>query len=175
MIFVSTTIKDAFVVELEKHGDDRGFFARAFCMKEFSEQGISFQPCQANIGFSQFKGTLRGIHYQTAPHAEAKLVRCTKGAVFDVVVDLRPDSPNYCQWFGIELTPENGRMLFIPKGCAHGYQTLEDNTELYYLVSDFYAPQAEEGLRWDDPKINIEWPITDNLVISDKDQLWPDF
>jgi dTDP-4-dehydrorhamnose 3,5-epimerase len=175
MIFNHTTIEGAFVINIEKHGDDRGFFARTFCKREFAEQGIHMDLCQANIGFSRFRGTLRGLHYQTTPHAEAKLVRCLRGAVFDVLVDLRPESSSYCQWFGVELTPENRRMLFIPKGCAHGYQALQHNTEVFYLVSDYYAPEHEKGLRWNDAAFNIQWPVTENLTISDKDRLWPDF
>jgi dTDP-4-dehydrorhamnose 3,5-epimerase len=174
MLFKETRIKGAFVVELEKRGDDRGFFARAFCRKEFEAQGLVFNPVQANIGASRLRGTLRGLHYQARPHEEKKLVRCTAGAVFDVIVDLRPVSPSYRKWFGVELTPENHKMLYVPEGCAHGYLTLADRTELFYLVSEFYAPGAERGIRWNDPAFGVEWPVRP-LVMSEKDAGWPDF
>jgi dTDP-4-dehydrorhamnose 3,5-epimerase len=175
MIFQATPIQGAFVLEIDKKGDERGFFARAFCRKELEAHGLGTAISQANIGFSRFRGTLRGLHYQLPPHAESKLVRCTAGALFDVVVDLRPASSSFRQWLGIELTAENRTMLYIPEGCAHGYLTLTDHTEIFYLVSQFYAPSAERGIRWNDPAFGIRWPIETDLHISDKDRGWPDW
>jgi dTDP-4-dehydrorhamnose 3,5-epimerase len=175
MLFKETRVKGAFVVELEKRGDDRGFFARAFCRKEFEAQGLDFNPVQANVGASRLRGTLRGLHYQVRPHEEKKLVRCTAGALFDVVVDLRSGSPSCKQWFGVELTAENHKMLYVPEGCAHGYLTLADRTEIFYLVSEFYSPGAERGVRWNDPAFGIDWPPVEALVMSEKDAGWPDF
>jgi len=130
---------------------------------------------QANIGYSKKKYTLRGLHYQIAPHREAKLVRCTKGSLLDVVVDIRPDSPTYKEWIGVELSESNHTMFYVPEGCAHGYQTLEDDTEVFYMVSAFYAPEHERGIRWDDPAFGIQWREMDDIIISDKDRQWPDF
>lgn len=175
MLFIETKLKGAFVIELEKYSDDRGFFSRAWCQKEFKEQGINSQFVQANIGFSKNSGTIRGIHYQIAPFEEAKLVRCIRGAIFDVVLDLRPELPSFKQWFGVELSDENRKMLYVPEGCAHGYQTLVDNTEVFYQVSQVYSPESERGIRWNDPEFDIEWPIDEDLVISEKDQNWSDF
>jgi dTDP-4-dehydrorhamnose 3,5-epimerase len=174
MLFTETRLKGAFIIQLEKRGDERGFFARTFCQKEFSDYGLNTRISQANLAYSRFKGTLRGMHYQAKPHAEAKLVRCTKGAVFDVAVDLRPDSATYCQWFGVELTSDNYKMFYIPEDFAHGYMTIEDHCELTYMVSAFYAPDAERGARWDDPSFKIKWPLSPE-VISDKDKKWADF
>lgn len=145
---------------------------RAWCAEEFAAHGVDFVPVQANMGFSIRKGTIRGLHFQTAPALEAKLIRCTKGAIFDVVVDLRPESPSYREWCGVELTAENGRMLYVPALCAHGYQTLEENTEIYYLASGSYAPGAVRGLRFDDPAFNIHWPLVATAV-SEQDLKWP--
>ncbi len=175
MIFKETNIKGAFVIGLEKHEDERGSFARTWCREEFRLNGIKTQPVQANTAFSSKKGTLRGMHYQVEPFAEAKLVRCTQGGIFDVLVDLRPDSVTYTQWFGTELTPANDRMLYIPEGCAHGYQSLFDETEVFYLCTQFYTPESERGARWDDSVFNIEWPILTDITISEKDRNWPDF
>lgn len=175
MIFKETKIEGAFVIGLKKHRDERGSFARTWCREEFRLNGIKAQPVQANTAFSSKKGTLRGMHYQAEPYAEAKLVRCIRGALFDVMVDLRPDSPSYTQWIGVELTSVNDRMLFVPEGCAHGYQSLSDDTEVCYLSSQFYSPESERGLRWNDPAININWPISENTIISEKDQSWPDY
>ncbi len=144
---------------------------RAWCAREFAEHGLHFVPVQANMGFSVQKGTIRGMHYQTAPAPEAKLVRCTRGAIFDVALDLRPNSPTYRKWFGIELTAENGRMLYVPENCAHGYQTLEQCTEMYYMTSTFYEPAAVRGVRFDDPAFNIRWPL-DASVVSEQDRNW---
>ncbi len=175
MIFHETPIKGAFVIEVEKRGDDRGFFARAFCRKELEAYELNPEVSQANIGFSRSRGTLRGLHYQVFPHEETKLVRCTAGAVFDVILDLRTSSHSYKQWFGVELTAEKHNMLFVPKGCAHGYLTLADNTEIFYLVSQFYSPGVEWGVRWNDPAFGIDWPAVEHLVISEKDRNWQDW
>ncbi len=174
MNFIKTEIEGLYVVELNKLGDERGFFARAWCEKEFAEKNLTSRMVQANTSYSKNKGTLRGLHYQVSPHEEAKLMRCIKGAIFDVAVDLRPDSGTYKKWFGIELTESNRRMLFIPEGFAHGYQTLVEDTEAFYMSSAFYASEAERGLRWNDPAIAIKWPITENLNITDKDRSWVD-
>jgi dTDP-4-dehydrorhamnose 3,5-epimerase len=175
MRFSPTAVLGAYVVELERREDERGFFARAWCRREFAEHGLETDFVQSNIAFSRRSDTLRGLHYQRPPHEEAKLVRCTRGAMFDVVVDLRADSPTYRCWFGIELTPENGRMLYVPRGCAHGYQTLADETETFYHVTAAYAPEAEAGVRWDDGAFGIEWPPAPERLISPKDASWPDY
>lgn len=175
MIFNETSIQGAYVIEIEKIQDDRGFFGRAFCEKEFDDHEQDFTPVQANIGVNKKKYTLRGLHYQISPHGEKKLVRCVRGSIFDVIVDLRPDSPTYKQWFGIELTSKNYKQLYIPEGCAHGYQTLEDNTEIFYLVSEYYHPEAERGIRWNDPAFGIKWKETEDIVISEKDRQWSNF
>jgi dTDP-4-dehydrorhamnose 3,5-epimerase len=162
------------VIDLQKHGDDRGFFARVFCQDEFADHGLPRDMVQMNLSYSAMKGTVRGLHYQVAPHEEAKYIRCTRGAVYDVTVDVRPSSPTFKQWMGVELTQENYRMVYVPEGCAHGYLTLVDDSEVNYQVSAFYAPEAERGLRYDDPAIAIEWP-TDVRVVSEKDRSWPAF
>lgn len=171
MIFSKTKLRDAVVIELEKLDDDRGFFARSWCKKEFEAHSLNFQMAQSNIGFSKRKGTLRGMHYQLAPYEEAKLVRCTVGAIYDVIVDLRPDSPTHKRWIGEELTAENHKMLYIPEGFAHGYQTLVDNTEISYLTSQSYVPEAARGVRYDDPAFRIRWPL-EVEVISEADKSW---
>ncbi|BBO77671.1 dTDP-4-dehydrorhamnose 3,5-epimerase [Desulfosarcina widdelii] len=175
MKFEKTEIAGVVVIKLEKIQDPRGYFARTFCRREFETHGLSTSLVQANTALSHHKGTLRGMHYQAAPHGEAKLVRCIRGAIFDAVVDLRPASPSYCRWFGVELTEDNGRMLYFPEGLAHGYQTLQDDSEVAYMVSQFYTPEAEKGVRWNDPRFNIVWPIVDGVLLSDKDRQWPDF
>jgi len=175
MRFTETKIPGAFVVDLEPHSDERGFFARAWCAREFEEHGLESRLMQCNLSFNERAGTLRGMHYQREPHAEAKAIRCTRGAIYDVIVDLRPDSGTYKQWLAVELSAENRRLLHVPEGCAHGYQTLTDETETLYLVSAFYAPEAEGGVRWDDPAFGIEWPATAERLISPKDAAWPDF
>jgi dTDP-4-dehydrorhamnose 3,5-epimerase len=174
MIFTPTKLPGAFIIDLKKIEDDRGFFARTYCKNEFSEAGITADFVQANTSLSLKKGTLRGMHFQKAPYEEEKLVRCTKGALYDVIVDLRKDSPTFKQWIGVELTEKNHRALLVPKGFAHGFLTLEDNTEANYLVSQFYAPGAESGLRYNDPAFNIQWPA-EITVISEKDKTHPDF
>lgn len=175
MIFTPTGLAGAFVVEIEPRGDDRGFFARAFCRREFEKNGLQADFVQANTAFSKERGTLRGMHFQRPPHAEAKFLRCVRGAVFDVMIDLRPESPTRKKWFGVELTAENRKMVFVPEGFAHGYLTTAADTEVFYLVSAYYAPEAESGVRWDDPAFAIEWPLTADLIISHKDRAWPLF
>ena len=175
MIFQETELKGAFLIEMEPIGDNRGFFARAWCEREFEEHGLITHFVQANITFSPQRGTLRGMHYQIAPHEEVKLVRCTRGATYDVIIDLRPESPTYGQWLGSELTADNRKMVYIPAGFAHGYQILVDGSEVFYQVGQFYAPGYERGIRWDDPAFGIEWPIDGPLVLSQKDKNWPDY
>jgi dTDP-4-dehydrorhamnose 3,5-epimerase len=172
MIFKQTCIAEVCVIEPTMHEDERGHFFRAWCLREFEEHGIQFHPVQANLGFSLRKGTVRGMHFQVEPAPEAKLIRCTRGAMFDVALDMRADSPTYGKWASVELTAENGKMLFIPERCAHGYQTLEDRTEMHYMTSQFYAPAAARGARFDDPAFGIEWPLVP-LVISSQDRNWP--
>ncbi len=174
MIFTETKLKGAYILDIKKREDARGFFARSWCQKEFEDHDLTSQLRQANISLSLKKGTLRGMHYQVVPYREAKLVRCTRGALYDVIVDLRPDSPTYKEWIGVELTADNYRMLFVPEGFAHGFLTMEDNTEASYQVSEFYTPGAEQGLRYNDPAFGIEWPL-EVQVISEKDANWPDF
>ena len=175
MIFTETKLKGAYVVDLERRDDERGFFARAWCANEFADAGLSARLVQANVSFNREKATLRGMHYQLPPHAEVKLVRCTRGAVYDVILDLREGSPTFGRWAGFELSADNGRALYVPEGFGHGYQTLEPETETFYQVSEFYAPGAERGVRWDDPAFGIEWPFPENPVMSEKDRTWPDF
>lgn len=172
MRFTATSIAGVTVIDPTPHQDDRGRFMRAWCSQEFAEHNIRFTPLQANMGRSSRKGTLRGMHYQDASAPEAKLVRCTRGVMFDVAVDLRPGSPTFAQWFGVELSQENGRMLFLPELCAHGYQTLEDATEMHYMASALYTPSAAHGVRFDDPSLNIEWPLQPT-AISEQDRNWP--
>jgi dTDP-4-dehydrorhamnose 3,5-epimerase len=174
MNFNETKLKDVFLIELEKKSDERGFFARAFDIEEFKKNGLENAFVQANTAFNYKKGTLRGMHFQKTPHEEVKLVRCTRGELFDVVVDLREDSPTFKQWFGVKLSEENGKMLYIPKGFAHGYLTLRDDTEIFYMVSEFYTPGVEGGVRYNDPAFGIEWPVRVE-VISEKDNGWEDF
>jgi dTDP-4-dehydrorhamnose 3,5-epimerase len=172
MHFIETKIPGAWVIDPDPRQDERGRFLRAWCAREFSERGLEFSPVQGNLGHSINKGTLRGMHFQKAPALEAKLIRCTRGAMFDVVLDLRPGSSTYREWHGLELTAENARMLYVPEHCAHGYQTLQPNTEMYYLTSAFYAPDAATGVRFDDPAFAIQWPLTPT-VISQQDRNWP--
>lgn len=172
MTFTETPLAGAFVLDPERREDDRGFFARVYCEREFRERGLTPRVAQANVSWNPRRGTLRGMHYQVEPFREAKLVRCTRGAIHDVIADLRPDSPTRMRWVGVELTAENRRMLYVPEGFAHGFVTLEDDTEVAYQVSESYAPGAERGIRWDDPALGIEWPA-EVRVISDKDRSWP--
>lgn len=171
MRFTEASIDGVWVIDPEFHQDERGRFFRAWCSREFAQHGIEFLPVQANMGFSYHKGTVRGMHFQIEPAEEAKLVRCPRGAIFDVALDLRPDSPTFKQWFGSELSADNGRMLFIPKYCAHGYQTLTDETEMHYMTSQCYAPDAARGVRFDDPAFAIQWPLAVSAV-SAQDRNW---
>lgn len=174
MIFTKTTLDGACVVDLEPRIDERGFFARGWCRREFEEQGLAAEFVQGNVSYTGRKGTIRGLHYQVAPCREAKLVRCIRGAIWDVIIDLRPDSRTYLEWLGLELTAENRRQVYIPEGFAHGYQTLADESEILYQVTAFYAPEAERGIRWNDPRFDIRWPEADRSM-SPKDAGWPDF
>ena len=169
MIFIETKLKGAYIIEPERLEDERGFFARTWCEDEFAAHGLNPRLVQCNISFNKKKGALRGMHYQVAPYEEAKLVRCTKGAIYDVIIDLRFNSPTHKQWFAVELTAENRKMLYVPEGFAHGFQTLEDDSEVFYQMSEFYHPECARGVRWNDPAFRIEWPIK-IAVISLKDQ-----
>jgi len=174
MLFTETKLKGAFIIEPERLEDERGFFARSWCEREAAAYRLQPKWVQCNISFNKQKATLRGMHYQSAPFEEAKLVRCTMGAIYDVIIDLRPDSSTRRQWVAVELSAENRRMLYIPEGFAHGFLTLDDNTEIFYQMSEFYAPAHARGLRWNDPSLAIEWP-TEIRVISDRDRNYPDF
>jgi dTDP-4-dehydrorhamnose 3,5-epimerase len=174
MLFTETKIPGVFVIELQRHTDDRGFFARQWCADEFKRAGLNPCVAQINVARSTAAGTLRGVHFQKAPHAETKLVRCAHGAVFDVAVDLRPESPTFCQWFGTELDSDSGRMLFLPEGCGHAYLTLTPDTDIVYQASVPYAPASSTGVRYDDPAFNIVWPRPIE-VISAQDQNWAPF
>lgn len=174
MIYEETPLQGAFVIDLEKRGDDRGFFARLFCAREFAEHGLADRFVQANNSLSATHGTLRGLHYQLTPSAEVKLVRCVRGALYDVILDLRPASSTFGKAYGTELTSENRRMIYAPEGFAHGFITLEDDTETVYLVSAEYDPELERGIRWNDPMFGIQWPL-EPAVISDKDCSYADF
>jgi dTDP-4-dehydrorhamnose 3,5-epimerase len=174
MKFHTTALAGAYVIELERHGDERGFFARAFCQREFAAQGLAGEWVQINNSLSAQRGTLRGLHYQMAPSQEVKLVRCIRGALWDCILDVRPMSPTFGTWFGVTITAENRLSVYVPRGCAHGFISLEDATETLYCVDEYYAPERERGIRWDDPAFSIRWPI-EPVVISDKDANHPDF
>jgi dTDP-4-dehydrorhamnose 3,5-epimerase len=174
MIFTETKLKGAFIVDLQKREDERGFFARTYCADEFAKHGLSINMPQSNMSLSKEKGTLRGMHFQVDGAEEAKLIRCTRGAILDVIIDIRKDSATYCQHIAVELTDLNHRMLYVPEGFAHGFITLTDNVEVAYQVSQFYTPGKEKGIRWNDPLFEIEWP-TKNPIISEKDAVHPDF
>lgn len=197
MLFTETKLKGAYLIDIEKNEDERGFFARSWCQREFEAHGLNPRVVQCNISFNRKKGTLRGMHYQAPPFEEAKLVRCTMGSIYDVIVDLRPASPTHCQWIGVELSSASSllmgcssqltvadpelrrrahcyRMLYVPDGFAHGFISLEDETEVFYQMSEFYAPDSGRGFRWNDPAFGIEWPM-EPAVISEKDKNYPDF
>jgi dTDP-4-dehydrorhamnose 3,5-epimerase len=174
MIFTATDVEGAWVVEPERHEDERGFFARTWDAAEFEERGLSTALAQCSVSYNRRRGTLRGLHYQEAPHAEIKLVRCTAGAIFDVAVDLRRDSPSFRRWFGVDLSAENRSALYVPEGCAHGFITLTDGAEVTYQISTPYAPSAGRGVRFDDPAFGIEWP-GDVVVVNERDRSYPDF
>jgi len=171
MIFTETILKNAYVIELEKREDHRGFFARTWDKKEFEEHNLNSNLVQCNVSFSKKCGTLRGMHYQKNPFEESKVIRCTKGKIFDVIIDLRSSSSTFKKWFGIELTEENYKMLYVPEGFAHGFQSLEDDSEIIYQVSEFYTPNSELGIHWNDPEFNITWPIEEK-IITEKDNSW---
>ncbi len=171
MIFTETALKGAYIIEIERRSDSRGFFARAFCQKEFEAYGLQPVIAQANVAFNNLKGTLRGMHFQFPPAAETKLVRCTRGGILDIIVDLRPESPTYLQHIAVELTEDNHRALYVPERFAHGYQVLADKTETSYQVGEFYTPGSEGGLLYNDPRLGLSWPLPVS-VISDKDQAW---
>lgn len=174
MLFYETKLPGVFEIHLEPHSDDRGFFARSWCQKEFEAHGLNPKLLQCNISYNMRKGTLRGMHFQSSPHAEAKLVRCTKGAVYDVVLDLRRSSPAYMSWVAVVLSAANRQMVYIPEGCAHGFLTLEDDTEVFYQMSEFYDAESARGLRWNDPAFNIAWPVPVE-VISRRDAEYASF
>jgi dTDP-4-dehydrorhamnose 3,5-epimerase len=170
--FAETPLAGAFVVEIEPLEDERGLFARSFCQQEFRKHGLDPAVAQCNVSVNLRRGTLRGLHYQAAPHEEAKLVRCTRGAIWDVIVDLREDSPARLKWFAAELSADNHRALYVPRGFAHGFQTLTDSAEVFYQMSEFYRPEGARGIRWDDPAIGIRWPLPDPIV-SERDRKLP--
>lgn len=174
MKFMETKLEGAYIIEPERLEDERGFFARTFCQKEFEANGLNTRLVQCSTSYNKRKGTLRGMHYQVAPMAEAKLVRCTRGAIYDVIIDLRQESPTYSKWAAVELTADNRLMLYIPEGFAHGFQTLEDDTEVFYQMSEFFSPEYARGMRWDDPAFGIEWPIS-NPILSEKDRTYKGF
>ena len=175
MIFNETKLPGVFIVEVQRLEDERGFFGRSFCRNEFAGRGLNPVVAQCNISFNRDTGTLRGMHYQDAPHAEDKLIRCTRGKLYDVIVDLRLKSPTLKQWIAAELTGDNRRMLYVPKGCAHGFLTLEDNTEIFYQMSEFYHPESARGVRWNDPAFGIQWPSGVQVILSERDRNWPDY
>jgi len=174
MIFTPTRLAGAYTIEPERHEDERGFFARVWCQQECQAQGVNPRLVQCSVSFNKQRGTLRGMHWQQAPHAEAKVVRCTMGAIYDVIIDLRPDSATFKSYEALLLTPENRTMLYIPEGCAHGFLTLLDNTEVFYQMSEFYHPESQTGVRWNDPAFGIHW-IDEVRVISPRDAHYPDF
>lgn len=174
MIFKATPLPGAFLIEPERNEDNRGYFARLFCEEEFRQNGIAFAVRQVNTSYNHTAGTLRGMHFQKAPKAEAKLVRCTAGKIYDVIVDLRKDSPTYCRWYGVELSRENGCTLYVPENFAHGFLTLSPDSEVLYLMGEFYDPANAGGVLWNDPAFAIEWP-GEPVVMADKDKLWPEY
>lgn len=175
MEFKSTRLNDAYIIKQDKHIDQRGYFSRLWCKNEFLENHIKFNPVQVNNGYSVKQGTIRGLHYQTKPYEEAKVLTCVKGKIFDVMIDVRPKSSTYLQWEGIETSEGEKKLIYIPKGFAHGYQTLSNESEVIYFVDEFYTTGTEKGIRWDDPLFGIDWPIKNNVIVSDKDQNWKNF
>jgi dTDP-4-dehydrorhamnose 3,5-epimerase len=171
----SGELHGSYLIEPRRIADDRGFFARIWDEAVFAAAGTPIRNVQTNVSYNRRKGTIRGLHWQVAPYGESKLVRCTRGAAYDVAVDLRPHSPTYGRWQGVQLTAEAGNLVFVPAGCAHGYQALEDDAEVSYQVSHEYVPGSEQGIRWNDPALAIDWPITADVIVSDKDAAWPDF
>jgi dTDP-4-dehydrorhamnose 3,5-epimerase len=174
MTFHETKLQGVYQIHLEPKADERGFFARSWCQREFEQHDLSSVTVQCSVAFNEKKGTLRGLHYQAEPHPESKLVRCTQGSIYDVVVDLRPASATFQKWIGVVLSAANRHMIFVPGGCGHGLLTLEDRTEVFYQMSEFYYPELSRGVRWNDPAFQIEWP-TQPLIISDRDRTYRDF
>lgn len=174
MIFLKTKIKGLYIIEPELKIDERGYFARFFCKKELTKENLVFDIMQINRSFTKKKGTIRGMHFQRDPKSEGKIIQCLKGAIYDVAIDIRKNSSTYGQWVAEELTENNKKMFFIPKGFAHGFQSLKDNSEILYFVSEFYSPEYEGGIRWNDPFFNINWPVK-NPILSEKDKNWPIF
>jgi dTDP-4-dehydrorhamnose 3,5-epimerase len=175
VIFTATRLHNAVIIDIERRGDERGHLARTFCEHEFAEHGLVTRFVQASTIYSPRRDTLRGLHFQKPPHAEVKLVRCTRGAARVTIVDLRPESPTYLRWLGVELSPDSGRLLYVPEGFAQGYQTLQDDTEVAYQMSHEYVPRAASGVRWNDPAFGIDWPAAERRTISERDQAWPDY
>jgi dTDP-4-dehydrorhamnose 3,5-epimerase len=175
MIFSATPLDGAFLVSLDRHPDERGFFARTWCEQEFTTHGLETRLVQCSISVNRRTGTLRGLHFQASPYEEVKLVRCTRGAIFDVIVDLRPDSPTLARYYAVILNADNRDALYVPRGFAHGFQTLEDDTEVLYQMSEFYQPASARGVRWDDPAFGIAWPDVDERIITARDRAYPDF
>lgn len=174
VIFVPTSLPGAFIVDIDRRNDDRGFFARTWCRREFAEMGLNADLAQCNVSYTKRRGTLRGMHWQAAPHSEVKLVRCTRGSIWDTIIDLRSESPTYMKHLGVELTAASGRAIYIPEGMAHGFVTLEDDCEVSYQMSEFHEPAAARGIRWNDPAFAIEWPIADP-ILHPRDASYPDF
>jgi dTDP-4-dehydrorhamnose 3,5-epimerase len=175
MIFTEREVKGVYVIELERFEDERGFFAPSFSQREFEAHGLVGRFLENNVSYNRRRGTLRGLHYQAAPYGQAKLVRCTRGSIFDVAVDLRPTSPTFRQWVGVRLTQENRLMVYLPADIAHGFQTLEDDTEVFYQVSEVYTPEASMGYRWNDPAFKVKWPLPDGPILSKRDESYSDF
>lgn len=174
MKFSPTALAGACIIDIEPVPDERGFFARSWCREEFARHGLNPDLAQCSISFNKKRGTLRGMHYQAKPHEETKVVRCTRGSIYDVILDLRPESPTFRKWIAVELSADNRRMLYIPAGLAHGFQSLTDDAEVFYQISTPYHPELARGVRWDDPAFGIEWPVMER-IISDKDRQYPDF
>ncbi|MFC4800018.1 dTDP-4-dehydrorhamnose 3,5-epimerase [Neobacillus sp. GCM10023253] len=174
MIFTETKLKGTFIIEVEPYYDERGSFVRTWCKKEFDDHGLNVEFVQSNLSYNKKKGIVRGMHFQTPPYEEIKLVSCIKGEIYDVIIDLRPDSKTFKQWIAVRLSEENQKMLYVPKGFAHGFQTLQENTKVLYQMSEFYQPNYAEGVRFNDPSFNIDWPIKD-VIASNKDQSYRDF
>jgi len=175
MIFTETKLAGAYIIDIEPIKDERGFFARTWCQKEFQEIGLNFDLVQCNISYNKRKGTVRGMHYQASPFDEAKLVRCVRGSIYDVIIDLRSNSTSRMQWTAVELTADNKRMLYIPEGFAHGFQTLQDDTEVFYQMNEFYHPESARGIKWNDLSFNIQWPILSEIIVSEKDNSYSEF
>ena len=175
MTFIETKLKGAFIIELEKLEDERGFFARSFCEHEFKNQGLNTKYVQSSISFNKKSGTIRGMHFQVAPYSEIKMIRCVRGAILDVIIDIREKSDTFKKWVFVELTQENRKTLYIPDGFAHGFLTLVDDTEVLYQMSEFYKSEASSGIKYNDPLFNIEWPLNQEPIISEKDRKWPNY